>query len=217
VSRSTETPSAPEPRPPAQQWESPWSPAVDERLAAEGMQRVRLLHQMRRSLPLSDELRAATRRIEVGPFRPEHADGLLSVNNRAFEWHPDQGGWSTDRLHEALAQTWFDPDDLLVHTTDGVVDGFCWTKVHAALGAGETDGPRPSTGEIYVIAADPDTHGTGLGRALTVAGLDHLAAKGLTLAMLYVEADNEPAIALYERLGFRVHHSDAGYAPADLS
>lgn len=217
MSRPSETPGTPAPRPPAQHWESPWHPDLDEQLAADGLQRVRLLHQMRRSLPLPDELRAATREIEVGAFRPEHADGLLSVNNRAFEWHPDQGGWSADRLQQALAQPWYDPEDLLVHTTDGVVDGFCWTKVHAALDADQPDGPRPATGEIYVIAADPDTHGTGMGRALTVAGLDHLAAKGLTLAMLYVEADNEPAIALYERLGFRVHHSDAGYAPTDAS
>ena len=43
-----------------------------------------------------------------------------------------------------------------------------------------------------MIAADPDTHGTGLGRALTVAGLDHLAAAGpATSALLYVEADND--------------------------
>lgn len=216
MSRSTDTPGAPEPRPPAQHWESPWSPALDERLAADGMQRVRLLHQMRRSLPLPDELHDGTRRIDVRPFRQDDADGLLSVNNRAFEWHPDQGGWTRDRLHQALAQPWYDPRDLLVHTTDDLVDGFCWTKVHAALDDGDPGGPRPPTGEIYVIAADPDTHGTGLGRALTVAGLDHLAAKGMTLAMLYVEADNEPAIALYERLGFRVHHSDAGYAAADL-
>ena len=99
-----------------------------------------------------------------------------------------------------------------MHRSDGLVDGFCWTKVHPELHDGEPDGPRPPAGEIFVIAADPDAHGTGLGRALTVAGLSHLERKGLGLALLWVEADNEPAIALYERLGFRVHHSDAGYA-----
>ena len=31
--------------------------------------------------------------------------------------------------------------------------------------------------------------------------------------MLYTEADNEPAMRLYSKLGFTVHHSDAGYAP----
>jgi mycothiol synthase len=174
---------------------------------------VRLLHQMRRTLPLPEELRAATRPITVAAYGPQDESGLLRVNNRAFAWHPDQGGWDQERLARRMAEPWFRVEDLLVHHTDGLVDGFCWTKVHAALADDEPDGPRPAAGEIFVIAADPDTHGTGLGRALTVAGLDHLSAQGLTLAILYVEADNDAAIALYERLGFRVHHSDAGYAP----
>lgn len=182
-------------------------------MAEQGWARVRLLHQMRRSLPLPDELRDATRSITVTPYVDDDAEGLLRVNNRAFAWHPDQGGWDADRLAGRMAEPWFRPEDLLVHHTDGRVDGFCWTKAHPALPEGVDDGPRPAAGEIFVIAADPDTHGTGLGRALTVAGLDHLAAQGLRLGLLYVEADNDAAIALYERLGFRVHHSDAGYAP----
>lgn len=176
---------------------------------------MRLLHQMRRDLPLPDEVRGATRRIEVRGYRDDDADGLLRVNNRAFAWHPDQGGWDRARLAERMVEDWFRAEDLLVHTTDGRLDGFCWTKAHPELPEGVPDGPRVAAGEIFVIAADPDSHGTGLGRALTVAGLDHLASQGLRLALLYVEADNEAAISLYERLGFRVHHSDAGYAPVD--
>jgi mycothiol synthase len=206
---------APPPRPAAQRWASPWSPSVDAELAADGFERVRLLHQMRRDLPLPDELRTSTRAIDVTGYVESDESGLLRVNNRAFAWHPDQGGWDTARLRERMQEPWFRAEDLLVHHTDGEVDGFCWTKLHTAVtadGPDGTDGPRPAAGEIFVIAADPDTHGTGLGRALTVAGLDHLAAQGLRLVLLYVEADNESAIALYERLGFRVHHSDAGYA-----
>lgn len=204
---------APPPRSAAQEWSSPWSPAVDAARAEQGWERVRLLHQMRRPLPLPDALRRATRPIDIEGYSPADRAGLLRVNNRAFAWHPDQGGWDEERLAGRMAAPWFDSADLLVHHTDGMVDGFCWTKVHDAIPAGDADGPRPAAGEIFVIAADPDTHGTGLGRALTVAGLDHLAAQGLHLALLYVEADNGAAIALYERLGFRVHHSDAGYAP----
>lgn len=177
---------------------------------------------MRCELPLPEAVVAATRPIRVEAFGDDDAEELLEVNNRAFAWHPDQGGWTLERLRERQREPWFDPADLLIHRSQaegehqrsvaGRIDGFCWTKVHTELPEGAPGGPRPAAGEIFVIAADPDTHGTGLGRALTVAGLQHLSAKGLALGMLYVEADNGPAIALYERLGFRVHHSDAGYA-----
>jgi mycothiol synthase len=63
-------------------------------------------------------------------------------------------------------------------------------------------------GEIYVIAVDPDVTGRGLGRDLTQAGLDHLADRGLTVGMLYVEDDNEAALGLYRQMGFHTHQED---------
>jgi mycothiol synthase len=192
-------------------WISPVSPDTAAEMAALGLVEVRRLHQMRRELPLPDELVAATPTITTRPFRPgTDDDDWLAVNNRAFSWHPDQGGWDRTRLTARLAEPWVELDGFLVHDgDDGHLDGFCWTKVHPA------SDDDPAMGEIFVIAADPSTHGTGLGRALTVAGLAHLAGLGLGVGMLYVEADNEPAVALYERLGFSVHHSDAAFAPAE--
>jgi len=196
--------------PDPQRWVSPLSDDADARLRAEGYIRVRTLHQMRRRLPLPDDLVAATRSIAVRAFTDADVDGFLAVNNRAFAWHPDQGGWSAEQLEERRRESWFSAEGFLIHEDDdGVIDGFCWTKVHPATAE------DPVLGEIYVIAADPSTRGTGLGRALTVAGLQYLSGLGIDVGMLYVEADNDAAVALYERLGFEIHHSDAAYSPAD--
>jgi mycothiol synthase len=190
-------------------WASPATDATDAEMAERGLVRLRTLHQLRRPLPVPADRRAGRPPLAVRPFRPGvDDDAWLEVNNRAFHWHPDQGGWDARRLRERLAEPWVDIDGFLVHDgDDGRLDGFCWTKVHPAA-----DG-EPALGEIFVIAADPSRHGSALGHDLAIAGLDHLASRGLSVAMLYVEADNHPALRLYRRLGFEVDHDDAAYGP----
>ncbi len=158
----------------------------------------RRLHQMRVALPLAGVTPAVTR-----AFRPGlDDDGLLVVNNRAFDWHPDQGGWSIDDLRDRMSQSWFDPDGCRILDLDdtGRVDGFCWMKVH----------DDPPSGEIHVIALDPTLHGRGLGAPLAAAGLDWAARRDIHTGMLYVEEDNVPAVSLYLGMGFSIHHTDLG-------
>jgi mycothiol synthase len=56
-------------------------------------------------------------------------------------------------------------------------------------------------GEIYVIAVDPDAHGSGLGRALLAAGFAHLAAGGAETGWLWVDEGNRTALDLYRGFG----------------
>jgi mycothiol synthase len=103
-------------------------------------------------------------------------------------------------ITRAEAEEWFDPDGFLLHEVDGRLAGFCWTKIH--------QDERPRLGEIYVIGVDPDFHGRGLARPLVLAGLDWLSDQGLRDGILYVEADNEPALHVYRKLGFEVQSHD---------
>jgi mycothiol synthase len=50
-----------------------------------------------------------------------------------------------------------------------------------------------------------------LGRALTIAGLQHLSAEGAPVGMLYVAADNLAALSLYRSLGFTTHHTQRAF------
>jgi mycothiol synthase len=180
-------------------WVPKPTPASDELAASIGLARGRELCQLRRPLPVGEGPGIAVR-----PFVPGQDEAAwLEVNNRAFEWHPEQGGWDLETLRTREEQPWFDPEGFLLHERDDKLAGFCWTKVHTHH--------DPPLGEIYVIAVDPGFRGLGLGRELVLAGLEHLAGKGITVGMLYVDSDNAGALRLYEDLGFETDHVDRAY------
>lgn len=176
-----------------------------------GLAPVRELLQMQRPLaelppaPVTDGVRFTT---YSGPA--DDAE-VLRVNNAAFSWHPEQGGWTEADIAERRGEPWFDPEGFFLAFDDAGTDahtllGFHWTKVHS-----------PSLGEVYVVGVDPGAQGRGLGAALTSLGLHHLADRLLgsdpdAQVMLYVEADNSAAVKTYRRLGFDVVNTDVAYA-----
>lgn len=166
---------------------------------ARGMTELRALHQMRCPLPVDVEP------IPTRAFTPDDLDELVQVNNRAFAAHPDQGDQTTETFAATMSEPWFRADGLRIFERDGRIAGFCWTKIHPSPPA------ATELGEIYVIGVDPDFHGQGLGVPMTAAGLAWLADRGIETGMLYVEADNVPAIRTYERLGFVVLRTDRAW------
>jgi mycothiol synthase len=172
-----------------------------------GFKRARVLWQMRRSLTDFSPESVLPEGVTLRHFRPGHdEEAWLEVNARAFAHHPEQGRWTLDDLRLREDSPWFDPAGFLlaVDISDKLL-GFHWTKVHPPTG------DDPALGEIYVLGVDPGGHRRGLGVALSVAGLRHLADTGLTQALLYVDESNTAAVALYRKLGFEIYKTDVSY------
>ncbi len=177
-----------------------------------GFEQSRVLWRMHRSL--ADPLPVASwpDGISVRAFRPGADDeAWVEVNAAAFADLPDQSGWTIEDLRRRLHESWFDAQGFLIAEStrpghEGQIAGFHWTKVHGR----DAHGHEP-IGEVYVVAVAPLWRGTGLGRALVLAGLEHLRRAGLAQAMLYVDASNTAAIGLYESLGFTRWDTDTLY------
>ncbi len=172
-----------------------------------GFERWRVLWQMRRSLFAEVPEPTLPAGVHLRPFRPgADDDAWVALNAAAFVDLPDQGRWTLDDLHIRMREPWFDPDGFLLaeRDADQALLGFHWTKIHgtARNGHGETTHAHEPIGEVYVLGVGPAAHGTGLGTALTLAGLRHLRTQGLDQAMLYVDETNTKAVALYQKLGF---------------
>jgi mycothiol synthase len=186
------------------------------RIAARfGIPRERELRIMSRptSLPVGEAV--VPPGIRIRTFQPSDEEALLAVNAAAFAHHPEQGHMTSEDFHERVAEAWFDPAGLFVAVPDEATDpelaadpdmrllGFHWTKVHR-----DED---PPYGEVYVVATNPKAAGRGLGTLLTNVGLRHLATQGVDEVILYVDGDNDPAIAVYEGQGFIPVRTEAQY------
>ncbi len=201
-------------------WAHSTLPAARAAARVLGLAAVRELLQMSRPLPspaesVSEIVVPQGVRIRTYAGEIDQAE-VLRVNNAAFSWHPEQGGWTGADLAARLSEPWFDPAGLFLALDErsGRLLGFHWTKVHQGR-SGDRFGEV--FGEVYVLAVDPAAQGRGLGRTMTMVGVDHLARRlaGATSpeVMLYVESDNLAAVNTYRGLGFTVAGVDTAYLP----
>jgi mycothiol synthase len=69
-----------------------------------------------------------------------------------------------------------------------------------------------------MLGVAPNYRGKGIGRELMIIGLTRLRERGLKVAELTVDSENEAACALYESLGFEVQARTLWYEkPVDQS
>ena len=162
------------------------------------------------------EIQPVTSKCPIRTFIPGlDNQAFLDLNNNVFANYPDQGGWSEDDLKVRLNEDWFETEGFFVAEDRGELIGFCWTKIHGAHThshtGGDDDHGHEALGEIYVLAVNPDYKGQGIGRDLTITGLNYLKYQGLNNVMLYVGDENQPAFKLYKSLGFNEFGSDVMY------
>jgi mycothiol synthase len=175
----------------------------------------RLWSNLLMSKPIG-EIQPVTSKYPIRTFIPAlDNQAFLALNNKVFADYPDQGGWSEGDLKVRLNESWFDDKGFFVAEDRGELIGFCWTKIHGAHthshSGGDDDHGHEALGEIYVLAVNPDYKGQGIGRDLTITGLNYLKYQGLNNVMLYVGVENKPAFKLYKSLGFNEFGSDVMY------
>ena len=134
------------------------------------------------------------RGFELRPPRPTDAGALYDVYKDAF---------STRTSALLDGPTWI---------AKWLLDPHCALRLSAIAFSGtlaigyllsDLDEARPGEGTIAQMGVRVEHRRNGAGRALIPHALDAFAREGLSLARLRVAPDNENAIRLYERLGFR--------------
>lgn len=182
-------------------------PGAQALAAAAKLTVVRNLWQMGREVDAAPaiEIPEIPEGFSVRSFQDGDQEAWLDLNRRAFDCHPEQGKMTREDLDERMVEPWWSPAGLILVFDDasGALAASHWTKV-------EPD--EPDVGEVYVVAVDPGHQGHGLGKLVTALGLDHLRSRGVRHIDLYVEGDNEAAVATYRRLGFERTGVDVMYA-----
>ena len=196
-------------------------PAAHALATSFGFEKIRTVLQMSRALTDIQQLPKVSKKevdqdIVIRSFLPGiDSDAWLSLNNKVFKEHPEQGGWQLADLNIRLGEEWFDEQGFFLAEVDNKIIGSTWTKIHGSHthrheGGVETHA-HPAIGEIYITAVDQEYSGRGIGKLLTITALNYLKYQGLSDAMLYVDFDNKAALNLYQSLGFTQSGMDILY------
>ncbi len=143
--------------------------------------------------------------IEIREAMPGEGRSLATVGIRS--WESAVVGWGENiaelrpnahaAYHDFCARQW---DRILVAQDHGSIVGW---------------GAREKLDHVISdLWVDPDRQGEGVGARLLGALEDQIRAAGFEGVELETHANNAPAIAFYERLGYRVTSMSVKYAPS---
>ncbi len=140
-------------------------------------------------------------------LQPGEEDKLTEIQNRSFAGTWGYNPNTVETITYSLNLSNRSPQDVVLTCDGDKVIGYCWTDTTYE---GKTaNGERK--GRIYMMGTDPGYRGRGVGKRVLLAGLAHLKSKGLRVAELTVDSENEAAGALYRSVGFEVGTSTLWY------
>lgn len=175
-------------------------------LDEDGIKRLAALHQSVMRTLLSDlGMSMVLRYYQVAP-NDSSVIGIcaISPSGEMLGWvmgspHPDK---INSRLRTPLA--WFLSQMLRLAFTRPLV---LWQLIFSFLRSSSQADMESGTIELTFIGVALDKRNKGLGRELLNAFIETSRSRGYRSVILSVEREDGPAIALYEKAGFKIIHS----------
>lgn len=122
----------------------------------------------------------------VQPIGAERAEECEALHGASFAF-----GWSATDFESYLTDPHVIADGAVSEGAKGMLGGFILSRL------------LPPDAEVLTFAVDPARRGVGLGRMLLDRHLENLERGGARLVFLEVADDNEAALKLYFRAGFK--------------
>lgn len=177
-------------------------------MTGSGFEPIRWFFLMRRDLTEPIPAMELPEGLELRPMQAEHHRAIFDAEVEAFRDHwgnrekTDNDFELTHKTEELDTSLWvvaWDGDEVA-----GVVQNWIWTSENAELGV--------ERGWLEHISVRRPWRRRGLARAITAESLRLLRERGMTDAMLGVDADNpNGALGLYAGLGFTVDKRSTAY------
>jgi mycothiol synthase len=120
---------------------------------------------------------------------------LTYLQNEAFNEHFGYSPNTEDEIVARLLAPDTSVDDIvMIHDSHEQLIAYCWTLTQNREGK--------KIGRIGMAGVLPSARKQGLGRAIAVAGFNHLVKQDVVALELDVDSQNTPAIRVYSGLGF---------------
>jgi mycothiol synthase len=165
-----------------------------------GFQFIRYFYELKLDLDNSQLPNPEPGEYRIRSLRPDEAEILTQLQNRAFA---DSWGFNpntTDEIAYRINLSSCSPKNILLAYLENRPIGYCWTRMMIE----ENTTADRMKGEIHMLGVDPEFRKKGIGRNVLMAGLAELNRRGVTIVELTADGTDAVALGLYKSVGFQV-------------